>query len=51
MIWALSPFVDGRPEVAQIETLDHTENVAMLHINQEMGFRPVTAWQEWEINL
>lgn len=29
--------LDERPEVAQIETLNHTENMAMLHINPGDG--------------
>lgn len=43
--------VTSRPEVAQIETWNHTVNEAMLHINREMGFHQVVALQEWEIDL
>ncbi len=43
--------VHERPEVEIVETWNAEINAPMLSINHAMGFRPVAAWQDWELKL
>lgn len=40
-------FRDHRPEVTVIDTFNAAENSYMISINEEMGFRPQYAFQNW----
>jgi GNAT superfamily N-acetyltransferase len=40
-------FMDNRPEVTVIDTFNAHENSYMIAINEEMGFRPQYAFQNW----
>jgi mycothiol synthase len=40
-----------RPEVAVLETWNAEVNAPMLSINDAMGFRAVTEWQEWRLDV
>jgi GNAT superfamily N-acetyltransferase len=39
------------PEVRVIDTWNAAVNTHMIAINEEMGFRPVDAWVQWQMNL
>jgi hypothetical protein len=43
--------LDERPDVVAIDTWNADVNAAMLSINQAMGFRPLTEWREWELDI
>lgn len=40
-----------RPELTGIDTVNASANRHMLAINEEMGFRPVDSWIQWQLTL
>ena len=43
--------LDERPSVRRVDTYNAASNEAMLRINVEMGFRPLTAWSDWQAGV
>ncbi|MEV4413649.1 GNAT family N-acetyltransferase [Catellatospora sp. NPDC049609] len=44
-------FCEAEPQVAHIDTFNAAENSYMISINEQMGFRPVAAFQNWQRDL
>lgn len=44
-------FLEGEPETQVIDTFNAAENSYMISINEEMGFRPLYAFQNWQRDL
>jgi RimJ/RimL family protein N-acetyltransferase len=47
----LEKIVQERPEVQRVRSDTADSNVAMLRINQSLGFRPYKSWNTWQVNL
>ncbi|WP_203913997.1 GNAT family N-acetyltransferase [Rhizocola hellebori] len=44
-------FRESEPTVTAIDTFNAHSNSYMIQINEQMGFRPLYAWQEWKLEL
>jgi GNAT superfamily N-acetyltransferase len=44
-------FRENEPTVTAIDTFNAHSNSYMIHINEQMGFRPLYAWQNWKLEL
>ncbi|WP_229401023.1 GNAT family N-acetyltransferase [Micromonospora okii] len=39
------------PELRAVDTFNAAENAHMIRINEQLGFRPVDAWTDWQLTL
>lgn len=49
--WNLQLLVDRVPEVQVINTWNAGSNSFMISVNEELGFRPMDRWTEWQLDL
>jgi hypothetical protein len=43
--------IDELPGMRYIDTWNATVNAHMIAINERMGFRPVDAWYDWQLEV